>query len=190
MTETTVWKAVAIAAPTIAFIVVALFAISFVVSTLLGLPPSLGPPLAVQVLGGAMVATGLAIAGWVFRYRSPADMVVSTCITFMKLFRRAPITEFSGRTELLVVSGPQRYVRNPLYLGVIVMVFGWALVGGTTYVLLAAIVILLWFWLILIPFEERELRALFGDQYARYMESVPMLIPFTKRARRSEHDQG
>ena len=179
MTETKVGKAVSIAAPTIALIIVSLFAISFVVSSLLGLPPSFALPLPLRFLGGAMVVSGLAVAGWVFRYRSPADMIVSTYVTFTKLFRRGPLAEISDRTESLVISGPQKYVRNPLYFGVIVIVFGWALVGGTTYVLVAAIILLLWFGFILIPFEERELRALFGDQYAQYVESVPMLIPFT-----------
>ena len=190
MTETKVGKAIAIVVPTILLFIIGIFAISFVVSSILGLPPSLGLPQGLRILGGAMVVIGLAVAAWVFKYRSPADMAMSTYLTFMKLFRRAPIAESSARTEPLVLSGPQRYVRNPLYLGVIVIVFGWALWGGTTYVLVAAIALLSWFWLILIPFEERELRVLFGDQYARYMDSVPMLIPFTKRRRRSEPEQG
>lgn len=185
MAEAKVGKAVAVAAPTIVLIIVTFFAVSFLVSALLGLPVSLGMPPVVRVVGGAMIVAGLVVAGWVFRYRSPADMVVSTYVTFMKLFKRAPIAEFSGRTEALVVSGPHRYVRHPLYFGVIVMVFGWALVGGYTFVLVAGVAVLLWFWLVLIPFEERELRALFGDQYTRYMDSVPMLVPFTKRRRRS-----
>jgi len=33
--------------------------------------------------------------------------------------------------------------------------------------------------MILIPFEENELRTLFGEQYARYAESVLMLVPLT-----------
>jgi protein-S-isoprenylcysteine O-methyltransferase Ste14 len=186
MAEAHLGKAVAVAAPTIVLIIVALFAISFFLSALLDLPLSLGLPLAVRVVGGAMVVTGLVLAGWVFRYRSLADMVVSTYVTFTKLFKRAAIADFSGRTEPLVVNGPQKYVRHPLYLGVMVMTFGWALLGAYTIVLVASVAVLLWFWLVLIPFEERELRALFGDRYTRYMHTVPMLVPFTKRARRSD----
>jgi protein-S-isoprenylcysteine O-methyltransferase Ste14 len=185
-----VGKATAIAAPTIALIIVTLFAVSFLVSALLGLPPYLGLPPVVRVVGGAMVVAGVAVAGWVFKHRSPVSMVVSTYVTFMKLFRRVPIAEFAGRTEPLVISGPQKYVRHPLYLGIIVMVFGWALVGAYTFVLVASVAVLLWFCLALIPFEERELRALFGDRYTRYMDDVPMLVPFAKRARRSGHDLG
>jgi protein-S-isoprenylcysteine O-methyltransferase Ste14 len=111
-------------------------------------------------------------------------MVVSTYITFSKLFRGSPLAETAGRVEPLVVEGPQKYVRNPLYFALIVVVFGWALAAESTYVLVWSAVLLLWFRLILIPFEERELRELFGSQYANYVEAVPMLIPFTKRRRR------
>ncbi len=181
MVGTGVGRAAAVAAPVIVLILSGLFALSFVVSALLGLPPSLDLPVVVRVLGGAIVVVGLAFAGWVFRYRKPADVIVSTYVTFTKLAKRAPMSEMSGRTEQLVINGPQKYVRSPLYFGVIVMVFGWALVGGYTFVLVATVVLLIWFRFVLVPFEEKELRALFGEQYARYADEVPMLIPFTKR---------
>jgi protein-S-isoprenylcysteine O-methyltransferase Ste14 len=186
LTDAKLWRAVAVAVPTILLFIVGLFTVSYLVTNLLGLPVSLGLPLVVRAIGGVIVVAGLAVAAWVFAYRSPADMVVSTYITFTKLFRRVPIAEPSGRMEPLVIGGPQRYVRNPLYFGVVVIVFGWALVGAYTYILVAAAVVLLWFRLVLIPFEERELHALFGEQYARYMDEVPMLFPFTKRRRRNE----
>jgi protein-S-isoprenylcysteine O-methyltransferase Ste14 len=186
LTDAKLGNAVAVAVPTILLIIIGLFAISYLATSLLGLPVSLGLPLVVRATGGATVVAGLAVAAWIFAYRSPADMIVSTYITFRKLLGRAPVSEPSGRTEPLVIDGPQRHVRNPLYLGVVVIVFGWALAGDYTFVLVADVVVLLWFRLVLIPFEERELCALFGEQYERYMEEVPMLFPFTKRRRRNE----
>lgn len=117
MVETEIGKAIAIAAPTMVLVLAALFSVSYLVSILLGLPPSLGLPPAVRIFGCVMTVVGLAVAGWVFRYRNPADMMVSTYATFMKLFRRAPFARFSGRTEPLVIGGPQKYVRHPLYFG-------------------------------------------------------------------------
>lgn len=183
MTTPSVGKAAMVAGPTIVLLLIVVFGASYLVSVALGLPRSLGLPAGVQILGGALVVVGVAVAVWVFRYRSPANMVVSTYITFTKMLRRSPISEPLGRTEPLVVAGPQRYVRNPLYFGVIVMTFGWALFVGYTFVLLGAVGVLLWFRLVLIPFEERELAALFGEQYMEYMRDVPMLIPFTRRKR-------
>ncbi len=183
MTRPNVGRAAAVAFPVIALLLGAIFAAAFLLSNALGLPALLGLPAPVQVLGDILALSGVAIGAWVFRYRSPADMIVSTYITFSKIFLRTSLSEPMGRSEPLVVVGPQRYVRHPLYLGVIVMAFGWALVGGYTFVLVGAVGVLLWFWLVLIPFEERELTALFGAQYSRYQQEVPMLVPFTKRKR-------
>lgn len=178
-------RAIAVAAPIIVAIVLCLFGISYLLSALFGLPTSINLPIVVRLAGGAIVAVGLATIGWTFQNRNPANVIVSTYITLVKAIRRSPIAEKAGRTEPLIVSGPQRYVRSPLYLGVIVMVFGWALVGGYTFVIVATLVLLVWFGAILIPFEERELRALFGEEWERYSSETPMLFPFTKRRKRS-----
>jgi protein-S-isoprenylcysteine O-methyltransferase Ste14 len=168
----------------IAVLVGGLFVLSFLVSTLLGLPFSLGLPIEVRVIGGALVLAGLAIMGWVFSYRKPAEMMVSTYVTFVKLFTGAPVAERAGRTEPLVVSGPQKYVRNPLYFGIVVMVLGWAVLTGNSFVFIATASLLLWFALVLIPFEEREMQALFGEEWKRYSKMTPMLVPFTKRRKK------
>ena len=185
MTEAELGRAAAVAVPTIILLLVGLFGIAYALSKLFGLPTSLDLPFIAQVVGGALVIAGLAVAGWTFRYRRPSEMMVSSYITFVKLLGRRPIAERLGRTEPLVVVGLQRYTRNPLYLGVIVMTFGWVLVGNYTFVLVAAVILLLWFGGVLIPFEKRELSALFGEQYAKYKGQVPMLIPFTKRKKRT-----
>ena len=180
MTEVELSRAAVVAGPIVILLVVGFFGISYIISTVLGFSISLNLPIVMRVVGGVLVVTGLAIAGWTFKYRSPSDMIVSTYVTFTKLFRRNPIAERLGRTEPLVIEGLQRYVRNPFYFGVIMMTFGWALVGGYIFVLVATVILLLWFRVVLIPFEEKELLALFGEQYARYKEDVPMLVPFTK----------
>lgn len=177
-------KAFAIGVIIISALVSALFALSYLLSNLLGLPPALDLPAPVRAVGGVVVVAGLATVAWVFVYRKPAEMMVSTYFTFAKMFGIIPIAEAGGRIERLVIVGPQRYVRNPLYLGVVVMTLGWAILGGYTFVFIATLMLLLWFGLVLIPFEERELRALFGDQWRRYSDETPMLFPFTKRGKR------
>jgi protein-S-isoprenylcysteine O-methyltransferase Ste14 len=184
-----VGRAIVFAAPTIVVIISLLFIVSYLLSSLVGLPTSLRFPIAVRVAGGAVVLVGMGIGGWVFAHRSPANVIVSTYITLTKLFRRTPVIERAGRTEPLVISGPQKYVRNPLYFGVVVMVFGWAILTAYTFVFVATVIILLWFSLVLIPFEERELYALFGEQWKKYAESTPMLFPFTKRKKSVANDQ-
>ncbi|HME19639.1 MAG TPA: isoprenylcysteine carboxylmethyltransferase family protein [Nitrososphaerales archaeon] len=181
MSEQRVGKAAALAVPLITAVILFLFGVSLLVTTLLGLPRSLGLPIPVRAAGGAIVLAGVGVMGWLFRYRGPANVMVSTSVTFTKILRRTPIAERSERTEPLVVSGPQRYVRHPLYSGVVVMVLGWAVLSSLTFVFVATLAVLLWFRLLLIPFEERELNALFGEAYRKYCDETPTMVPFTKR---------
>ena len=166
------------------FIIIALlsiiFEIAFLVTRVLNLPLSLDLPIELRIVGAVSIGVGVVLVLWLFKYRRPATMLVSTYFTFRKLFTRAPIGEASGRIEPLIIRGPQKYVRHPLYLGAIIVFWGYGLLTGTTSILIGALIVLFWFRLVQIPFEEKEMRALFGDQYVRYMHDTPMLIPFMK----------
>ena len=160
-----VGKAFAAAGLVIAALLALLFAASYLISKLLGLPSSMGLPPPIRAVGVAVILSGLALVCWLFTYRGPSNMIRSTYITLAKLFRMVLLAERSARTEPLVIDGPQRYTRNPLYFGVVVIVLGWALFTSSTFIFIAAIVLYLWYRFYLIPFEESELSALFGDEY-------------------------
>ena len=168
----------------IGLIVLGLFALAGVVTGLLALPSRLDLPLALRLMGAAILLAGLGLALWLFEYRSPQTMILSTYYTFVKMFTRVPASKPEGRTEPLVVNGPQKYVRNPLYLAATSIFLGWAFLTGSTSSFVGVGFILLWFRFVQIPFEERELHAIFGDQYSRYSKEVPMLIPFPNRRSR------
>ena len=123
---------------------------------------------------------GFAQMAWLFRYRGFRNVLVSTFVTLRKLVKRSPLEERSARREPLVVAGPHRYVRHPLYFGVVVMVLGWAIVSDHTFVLLSTGILFAWFRLVIAPYEEMELKAIFGNEYVQYSESVPSMIPFTR----------
>ncbi len=82
----------------------------------------------------------------------------------------------------LVIRGPYRLVRHPLYLFVILMI--WAFPELTVDRLLFNVLWTTWIvigsWL-----EERDLVAEFGDQYREYQKRVPMLIPYRAAGNRS-----
>jgi protein-S-isoprenylcysteine O-methyltransferase Ste14 len=118
---------------------------------------------------------------WLMKYRKPQDMIASTYYTFAKMIRGSSIQEISGRSEPYMFRGPQKLVRHPLYLGALVELLGWGLLTNSTLNLIAMLVALIWYAAVQIPFEERELRALFVEQYVKYMRETPMLVPFTKQ---------
>jgi len=176
-------KAILGAGTAIGLIVWGLFSLASFAWSLLGFPSSFGSQLALRVLGGVIVAGGVGLVLWIFRYRSPFVMIVSTYFTFLKMFTGSPVSQLKGRTEPLIVKGPQKYVRNPLYLGAIALFLGWALVTGSTSLLVGVLFVLVWFRFVQIPFEEKELRAIFGEEFDRYSAKVPMLIPLSNRWR-------
>lgn len=179
-TKTVLWGA-----PVIGLMISLLFSVGYGVSALLSLPLSLGFPLWVRAIGATLVAAGLGMMGWTIMVRGPGNLIASTYITLMKFAKRKPLETRAGREEPLVVAGPHRYARSPLYFGVVVMVLGWGFLTAYSFILVTTLVIFLWFRLILIPFEEKELRALFGEQWDGYAAAVPMMVPFTKIGRKS-----
>ena len=176
-------KAAIFGIPLIVLVVAVLFFIGYLIASFAGLPSDLAFPLWLRGVGGAIVLGGLSIMGWVFKQRGVKGVFVSTYVTFTKMFGRAPMEEKSGREEPLVIVGPYRYVRHPLYFGVVVMVLGWGMLTAYPFVLISTVIVLLWFALVVARFEEVELRALFGRQYDDYSSRVPMIIPFLKLKR-------
>jgi steroid 5-alpha reductase family enzyme len=147
----------------------------------LGMPGRLGLPLPLRAAGVVVLGLGLLLLGWLCKYRSPIDILVSTYLTMRKATRRAEPQDTSSRTETLVLEGPQRYVRHPMYFAVVVLFVGWWLVLDITFVLFMAMLFFLWFNLVVIPFEEKELRALYPAEYAAYARAVPRFLPAWKR---------
>jgi protein-S-isoprenylcysteine O-methyltransferase Ste14 len=80
-------------------------------------------------------------------------------------------------TEHLVVTGLYRFVRNPMYVGVLAVIFGQGLLLGDTRVLRYGAVVWLAFFLFVIGYEEPTLRRTFGEEYERFCANVPRWIP-------------
>ncbi len=76
------------------------------------------------------------------------------------------------RSSALVVSGFYRFTRNPMYLGMLLLLLGWAAWLGQPLALaiVAAFVVLLEF--LQIRPEERALEEKFGDDYRAYKRRV------------------
>jgi protein-S-isoprenylcysteine O-methyltransferase Ste14 len=80
-------------------------------------------------------------------------------------------------TKNLVVTGLYRYVRNPIYVAVVAIILGQALLfGAWSLVLLGA-----GFWLachlFVVVYEEPTLQRTFGAEYEAYRANVPRWVP-------------
>ena len=81
------------------------------------------------------------------------------------------------RDHELIVEGPYRWVRHPIYTGLLLAFIGSALAVGEWRGVLAVVIVAAAFWRKL-RLEEALMRRQFGEAYARYAARVPALIPF------------
>jgi protein-S-isoprenylcysteine O-methyltransferase Ste14 len=77
----------------------------------------------------------------------------------------------------LVVSGLYKYVRNPMYVGVFLVLIGHFLWFGYWGLLIYAFIFLIPVHLFVTLYEEPHLKKTFGESYEGYLRRVPRWIP-------------
>jgi protein-S-isoprenylcysteine O-methyltransferase Ste14 len=76
----------------------------------------------------------------------------------------------------LVTSGPYRFVRNPIYSGLLTAMLGTALVNNLLGLIVVAALVAYFYYCGTV--EERNLTATFPGAYPEYRSRTKMLIPF------------
>src|SRR5215510_8638999 len=80
-------------------------------------------------------------------------------------------------TQNLVVTGLYRYVRNPIYIAVVAVIFGQALLFGDWRLLWYGALLWLFFHVFVVMYEEPTLKQTFGTEYESFRTNVPRWIP-------------
>lgn len=80
-------------------------------------------------------------------------------------------------TAALVVRGFYRYVRNPMYIGVLMLIAGQAILFRSRWLGWYAVCVAIGFHLFVVLYEERTLRRKYGEAFAEYCEQVPRWMP-------------
>ena len=130
---------------------------------------SWGGTLPLQILGGTLLVTSVVAGTWAVAKMGWARLLFASALF-------PPGTRAENVPQRLVVEGPYRYVRNPLYLTGSSLIVGATLLTRSWALLLLTAVYLAQLTL-QVPLEERELRERFGTPYRRYCELVPCFIP-------------
>jgi protein-S-isoprenylcysteine O-methyltransferase Ste14 len=121
----------------------------------LTVPAVTGPA---QAAGGALIVAGGCLVGW-------------SILTFVLAGKGTPAPFDPPRR--LVVSGPFRYLRNPIYVGAVAAMAGAAIYFGSWGLAAYAAAIALIFHVLVRTYEEPVLRRTFGDEYDGYCAQVP-----------------
>jgi len=99
----------------------------------------------------------------------------ATCTLGVVEFKRAKTTVNPTKPESsssLVTSGIYRHTRNPMYLGFVFILTGWAAVTANLVTFLALPAFVLYMNQFQIKPEERALMGIFGDQFKAYCSTV------------------
>lgn len=96
---------------------------------------------------------------------------------FWTIGRGTPIPARAAAPRRLVTSGPFGYVRNPLYLGAILMCIGLGTFFESPSILIFSIVLFIYLHASLVLYEETNLEKRFGEEYVDYKRRVPRWVP-------------
>ncbi len=124
---------------------------------------------------------GLLLALVAYAQPSPASFAVGLVPILLGETLRLWATGHLHKNDALTLSGPYAYLRNPLYLGTMLIGLGFALIAASSLAYGVLAIFLLGYFGYYMPYKDRiesaRLEALYGDAYRRYAVAVPSLLP-------------
>lgn len=122
-------------------------------------------------LGFAFAALYLWLA-----HPTPLFIALSLLLVVPGIWLRAYASGYVKKNAELTMTGPYAHTRNPLYLGSMLIAFGFALASRSLWITLALIVLFAIIYVPVIRSEEAFLRSKFAA-FDTYAASVPRLFP-------------
>jgi protein-S-isoprenylcysteine O-methyltransferase Ste14 len=116
--------------------------------------------LILAVIGALLFACGIALAVW----------------ARLHLGRNWGMPMTQRAEPELVTSGPYRFIRHPIYSGLLTAMLGTALVDNLLGLIVVAVLVPYFYYCAIV--EERNLAATFPTAYPEYRSKTKMLIPF------------
>ncbi|MCD6310917.1 MAG: isoprenylcysteine carboxylmethyltransferase family protein [Elusimicrobia bacterium] len=91
------------------------------------------------------------------------------------------------KTKELIISGPYAHLRHPLYTGTYLITFGFCMMAGMWWLLIVSqLIYALYYYPRKEIVEGFRLAAIYGEDYFKYMRTVPALIPSLKPYAKSD----
>lgn len=137
------------------------------------------PRIAVSLLAAAALLQLLAPFAWQTLPSSVVAGALAAALGFAIMLRGWWLFREHGtaicptaQATTLITNDVYALTRNPMYLGIVLMLLGIAIASGGLFFYLAALGFFLIIDVVFCPFEERRLEALFGDRFNGYRERV------------------
>ena len=122
-------------------------------------------------VGLALLAVGLLVVGW--------------CVRDFYVAGKGTLAPWDPPRRLVVV-GLYRWVRNPMYVGVLLVVAAWSVLLGSPAVAVYAVLLAVGFHLRVVTVEEPGLAREFGAEWDAYARDVGRWVPRGARRRRAQ----
>ncbi len=134
------------------------------------------------------VAIALSFLFSKFLFRQPQNSILSRFIDgfgaglfllgfLLRIAARGYKAEMSLESKRLVISGPYRLIRNPMYLGTLLIGLGIILALFAWWINFIFLAVFLWIYMPQIRHEEQILSQRFGQDYQAYCKKTPRLFP-------------
>lgn len=113
----------------------------------------------------------------VFAKPRPLTLGIGGGVAVFGLLLRAWSAGHIRKNAQLATSGPYAFTRNPLYLGSFLLGVGFTVAAGRWWLGLLFAALFLGIYLPVMRVEAATLAELFGEDYTRYAQAVPLFVP-------------
>src|SRR5262245_28228432 len=108
---------------------------------------------------------------------TPKALLIGAVVSLFGLGIRGWAAGHIRKNPQLEVSGPYAFTRNPLYLGSFILGFGFTIASGRWELAVVFGVLFLGIYFPVMRVEASTLTELFGEEYRRYQNAVPLFFP-------------
>jgi len=103
-------------------------------------------------------------------------VIALICIGVFVHFGKGTPAVFDPPTKFVAV-GPYAYVRNPMYIGGLILLVGFGLNHSSLSILILSVILFGFVHLMVVYYEEPNLEKLFGESYINYKKKINRWIP-------------
>ncbi|MFH1541303.1 MAG: isoprenylcysteine carboxylmethyltransferase family protein [Elusimicrobiota bacterium] len=118
-----------------------------------------------------------AIAVVYFGVKSEKILYLGVVLIFFGEIIRIWSAGYIRKNKVLSIVGPYQFIRNPLYIGSLIIGAGFGVFIGNFIILVLIIVVFLLIYTLKINSEEKKLTEIFGEKYLTYKKNVNRWIP-------------
>jgi protein-S-isoprenylcysteine O-methyltransferase Ste14 len=125
----------------------------------------------------------LAIAVLALSWPTPCSILLGALVGVAGLCLRAYSAGYLHKQEILTVTGPYAYTRNPLYLGSAILALGAGIAARSwisTFILILYFAV---FYSAVMRREAKELHLRHGTPFEEYARTVPLFLPRLRAAK-------